>query len=147
MKALIQRVKEASVTVDEKKIGEIGKGILIFLGVGAEDDLDDVKYLVDKITNLRIFENDGKPMDKSVLDVSGGLLVISQFTLFGNTKKGRRPDFINAAEPGKALDLYDKFVEECEKTGLKTQKGEFAAMMDVALVNDGPVTLMIDSKK
>jgi D-tyrosyl-tRNA(Tyr) deacylase len=147
MKALIQRVKEASVAVEEKSVGQIGQGILIFLGVGADDEMNDVNYLVDKIVNLRIFENDGKRMDKSVLDISGELLVISQFTLFGSTKKGRRPDFINAAKPGKALDLYEKFIEECKKAGLKTEAGEFAAMMDVSLINDGPVTFMLDSKK
>lgn len=145
MKALIQRVKNASVKVEGNKVGETGPGILIFLGIGKGDNEDDIKYLVDKIVNLRIFENEGKRMDISVKDIKGELMVISQFTLYGSTKKGRRPDFIKAAEPDEAERLYNLFIDECKKTGLKTESGEFAAMMDVSLVNDGPVTLMIET--
>lgn len=146
MKALIQRVKEASVVVDSKTTGAIKQGILIFLGISHEDDKREIEALVDKIVNLRIFENEGKRMDLSVKDLGGELLVVSQFTLCANLKKGRRPDFTQAADPGKAKELYDLFVEECRKTELKVETGEFAAMMDVSLVNDGPVTFLLDSK-
>jgi len=145
MKALIQRVSQAKVTVDSEIVGEISKGILIFLGIAETDAENDINFLVDKISNLRIFENEGKPMDKSVLDINGELLVVSQFTLCGSTKKGRRPDFGGAAEPKKAKELYEKFIAECTKIGLKVESGEFAAMMDVSLINDGPVTFMIES--
>ncbi len=145
MKALIQRVSKAKVTVDNTITGKIDKGILIFLGITHNDSSEDINYLVDKIINLRIFENDDKQMDKSVLDINGGLLVISQFTLYGSVKKGRRPDFTNAAKPDSAKELYEKFIEECRKSQLKVETGIFAAMMDIELVNDGPVTFMIDS--
>jgi D-tyrosyl-tRNA(Tyr) deacylase len=145
MKALIQRVSKAKVTVDDVISGEINKGILIFLGITHNDSTVDIHNLVDKIVNLRIFENGDKSMDKSVLEINGDLLVVSQFTLFGNTKKGRRPDFTDAAKPDFAKKLYEEFIKECEKTGLKVQTGIFSAMMDVELVNDGPVTFMIDS--
>lgn len=145
MKALIQRVSQAKVEIDNKIHGQIGKGILIFLGIGKKDTEKDINFLVDKITQLRIFENNGKPMDQSVLDVQGELLVISQFTLYGSTKKGRRPDFTDAADPDLANDLYEKFIESCKSTGLKVETGKFAAMMDVSLINDGPVTFMLES--
>ncbi|MFC1600123.1 D-aminoacyl-tRNA deacylase [Patescibacteria group bacterium] len=145
MKALIQRVSKAKVEVGGDVVGQINKGILIFLGIGHEDTEKDIEYLVDKIIHLRIFENDGKPMDKSINDIAGEMLIVSQFTLYGSMKKGRRPDFGEAADPTKAKDLYDKFVEACHGTGLKTETGEFAAMMDVSLTNDGPVTFMLES--
>ncbi|MFC1655271.1 D-aminoacyl-tRNA deacylase [Patescibacteria group bacterium] len=146
MKALIQRVKEASVVVDGETTGAIEKGILIFLGITHEDGPREIEALVDKIVNLRIFENDGKRMDFSIKDLGGDLLVVSQFTLYGSLKKGRRPDFGDAANPEKAKELYNLFVEECRKTELKVETGEFAAMMDVSLINDGPVTFLLDSK-
>lgn len=146
MKALIQRVSRANVTVENTITGKINKGILIFLGITHDDSIEDINYLADKIINLRIFEHENKPMDKSVLDVKGELLVISQFTLCGSVKKGRRPDFTNAANPEFAKELYEKFIEECRKSELKVETGVFAAMMDIELVNDGPVTFMIDSK-
>lgn len=145
MKALIQRVSKAKVEVDKNVIGQINKGILILLGIGHEDTEKDIEYLVDKIAHLRIFENEGKPMDKSVSDINGELLVVSQFTLYGNLKKGRRPDFGDAADPALAKEFYEKFVEACQGTGLKVETGEFAAMMDVTLTNDGPVTFMLES--
>lgn len=152
MKALIQRVSSANVQVDGKEIGAIDKGILILLGIGKEDEGltdqecdENITKLFEKISNLRIFANGEKPMDLSIKDIGGGLLVVSQFTLYGSTKKGRRPDFGDAALPEKARILYEKFVIECKKTGLKTETGEFGAMMDVSLVNDGPVTFMIES--
>jgi len=118
---------------------------LIFLGIKQEDSEKDIEFLADKILNLRIFANEDKPMDKSVMEIKGELLVVSQFTLYGSTKKGRRPDFGAAADPQKAKKLYEKFIEKCDKSGLKVQTGEFAAMMDVELVNDGPVTFMINT--
>ena len=146
MKSIIQRVSRAKVTVSDKITGEIDKGILVLLGVTHEDSEKDVDYLIDKITNLRIFPSDKSEFDKSVLDVNGSLLAVSQFTLYGSTKKGRRPDFIKAAKPDHAEALYELFVEKARATGLNVQTGEFRAMMDVELVNDGPVTLEIESK-
>ncbi len=145
MKALIQRVSKAKVEVGNRIIGQIDIGILIFLGIGHKDTAKDIDYLVEKIAHLRIFENEGKPMDKSVKDINGELLIVSQFTLYGSLKKGRRPDFGEAADPTLAKDLYEKFIEKCKNTGLKVETGEFAAMMDVSLTNDGPVTFMLES--
>ncbi len=146
MKALIQKVKEASVVVDGKITGAIENGILIFLGITHEDGSKEIEGLVDKIVNLRIFENDGKRMDLSVKDLGGELLIVSQFTLYGSLKKGRRPDFGEAANPEKAKELYDLFTFECRKTELKVETGEFGAMMEVSLINNGPVTFLLDSK-
>ncbi len=145
MKAVIQRVSRSKVTVDDNITGQIDKGILVLLGVTHEDTEKDVDYLIDKITNLRIFPSEKSEFDKSVLDVSGSLLVVSQFTLYGSTKKGRRPDFIQAAKPDHAEKMYDLFVEKARATRLNVQTGEFRAMMDVELVNNGPVTLTIES--
>jgi len=145
MKALIQRVIRASVEVESEIVGEIGKGILILLGVAKDDGEKDADFLVNKITELRIFESGGKPMDLSVQDIKGELLVVSQFTLCGSTKKGRRPDFGDAALPEKANELYEYFVKECRKKVGKVETGRFGAMMKVSLVNDGPVTFMIES--
>ena len=129
-------------------IGEIGRGLLVFVGVGRDDTIDDVKYLAAKTCDLRVFESDaGKPMDRSVLDVGGGLLVVSQFTLYGDVRKGRRPSFDGAAAPDDARRLYEEFVRELRATHLPVATGEFQAMMQVELVNDGPVTLLIDSRK
>ena len=146
MKALIQRVKKASVTVDKEIKGSISRGILVFLGIGKDDTEAQILYLIDKITNLRIFENDEKRMGLSLKDINGELLVISQFTLYGNTNNGRRPDFTEAAKPEIANILYEKFISECKNLGIKTESGVFGAMMDIELVNDGPVTFMIESK-
>ena len=145
MKAVIQRVSRSKVTVDDNITGQIDKGILVLLGVTHEDTEKDVDYLIDKITNLRIFPSEKSEFDKSVLDVSGSLLVVSQFTLYGSTKKGRRPDFIQAAKPDHAEKMYDLFVEKARATRLNVQTGEFRAIMDVELVNNGPVTLTIES--
>lgn len=146
MKALIQRVSSARVEVKGETIGQISKGVLIFLGVGKDDSNNDVEYLVDKIINLRIFENGDKHMDQSIIDIKGELLIVSQFTLFGSTKKGRRPDFNDAADPELANNLYEQFIKISRDKGIKTETGKFAAMMNVTLTNDGPVTFMIDSK-
>lgn len=147
MRAVIQRVKEAQVTVDGEITGQINEGILIFLGVGKEDTQKDADYLVEKIINLRIFDDEQGKMNLSALDLDKEVLVVSQFTLFGDCRKGRRPSYFSAAEPERAENLYQYFVEKVAETGLKTETGEFQAMMDVELTNDGPVTLLVDSKK
>lgn len=145
MKALIQRVTKASVKVDGEIIGEIKKGLLVLLGLTDTDTEKEVSYLVEKIANLRVFKGDKSGFDISLLDIQGDLLVVSQFTLYGSTKKGRRPDFNAAARPEMAETLYDLFIDKMRKTGLNVATGQFGADMQVELVNDGPVTLMIES--
>ncbi len=147
MRIIIQRVKKASVTVSEKVISEIGQGYLILLGIEAEDTQEDIDWLCGKVARLRIFGDEQGAMNKSILDINGDALVVSQFTLHASTKKGNRPSFIKAARPDTAIPLYEAFVKQLEKElGKKVQTGEFGAMMDVSLVNDGPVTITIDSK-
>lgn len=146
MKLVVQRSKEASVTVNGEVVGKINNGLVVLVGVTHEDKEDDAKYLADKIVNLRIFDdNDGK-MNLSLLDVQGEILSISQFTLYGDYRKGRRPNFMNAAKPDLANDLYEKFNQYIREKGVKVATGIFGAMMDVSLINDGPVTLILDSK-
>jgi len=147
MRAVVQRVSRAKVTVDGKVTGEIGQGVLLLLGVAETDTEDDVRYLVDKTLNLRIFEDSEGKMNLSLLDIEGGLLVVSQFTVYGDTRRGRRPSFIDAAPPERANELYELFVSESRKQVSKVATGVFQAMMDVELVNDGPVTILIDSEK
>ncbi len=144
MRALIQRVKNASVSISDKKIAEIQKGLLILLGVKGSDTEGDIKYLVDKITNLRIFEDEDGKMNLSLLDVKGELLIVSQFTLYADCRKGRRPSFIDAAAPEFANEMYKKFIQAAKATGLKVAEGEFGAMMDISLVNWGPVTIILE---
>lgn len=145
MRALIQRVKQAKVEISEKTIGEIGKGLLILLGVAHSDTDSDIQFLVDKISNLRIFDDSEGKMNLSLLDVKGEALVVSQFTLYADCRKGRRPSFTDAALPEFANEMYKKFVQKFKYMGLKVEQGEFGAMMDVSLVNWGPVTIMLDS--
>jgi len=148
MRVLIQRVKQASVTIDGKVFSEIKQGLLILLGIEAEDAEEDINWLAGKIARLRIFSDENDAMNLSVQDVMGDCLVVSQFTLHANTKKGNRPSFINAAKPEIAIPLYKKFILQLEKETSKNVKmGSFGAMMDVALINDGPVTIWMDSKK
>lgn len=147
MRALIQRVKNASVTIEGKIFSEIGKGLLILLGIEAEDTQEDIDWLAGKIARLRIFSDENEVMNLSVQDINGDCLVVSQFTLHANTKKGNRPSFINAAKPQIAIPLYENFVLQLQKeTNKKVQTGSFGAMMEVALINDGPVTIWMDSK-
>lgn len=147
MRALIQRVKTASVTIDGNVFSKINQGLLILLGIEAEDTQEDIKWLVGKIARLRIFSDENDAMNLSVQDVDGDCLVVSQFTLHANTKKGNRPSFIKAARPETAIPLYEKFILQLEnETEKKVATGSFGAMMDVALINDGPVTIWIDSK-
>lgn len=145
MRAVVQRVKQSSVKANGETVGRIGKGLLVLLGVAKGDGDEDVKYLANKIVNLRIFEDEDGKMNKSVLDIGGELLAVSQFTLLADCRKGRRPSFIAAAEPEKAAELYEKFVDLVRAQGVAVQTGRFQAMMEVALINDGPVTIIIDS--
>ena len=145
MKALLQRVAKASVTVEGKVVGDIAGGLVVLLGVANEDCEKDAGYLADKIANLRIFSDDGSKFNLSTLNVHGELLVISQFTLLANTRKGRRPSFTSAAPPEKAETLYNYFVMRLKQIGLKVETGEFGAHMMVEILNDGPVTIMLDS--
>ncbi len=147
MRAVIQRVKSASVTVEGEVISEIRVGLLVFLGVAQEDTPADVEYMASKIANLRIFEDDEGRMNLSILDIGGAALVVSQFTLYGDCRKGRRPSFIHAARPEKADPLYQAFMDEISRLGVPVKAGIFQAMMDVELINDGPVTMMLDSNK
>lgn len=147
MRAVVQRVTYSKVVVNDKIIGEINKGFNILVGISKEDNLEDLKYLKDKILNLRIFEDENDKMNLSLLDVKGDILVISQFTLYGDCRKGRRPNFMEAEGGEKAKALYDKFVEMLKESNLKVETGEFGAHMKVDIQNDGPVTLMLDSKK
>jgi len=147
MRAVVQRVKSATVTVGEELVASIGKGLVIFLGVGREDDTQDAEYLVGKIPHLRIFEDEEEKFNRSLLDVGGEILVVSQFTLFGDCRKGRRPSFTRAADPEMARNLYEHFVFRLREEGLRVQSGRFQAMMSVSLVNEGPVTLLLDSGK
>ena len=147
MRAVIQRVRKAKVEVKGDNIGEIGQGILIFLGVKKGDSELDAEYLAEKAVNLRIFEDEKENMNLSLLDIKGEVLVVSQFTLFGDCRKGRRPSFTEAAPPVEAKTLYEKFIKILEKKGVKSKAGRFRAMMDIFLVNDGPVTILLDSEK
>jgi len=147
MRAVVQRVSEASVEVDNKIIGKINNGLLVLLGVGKDDSEEDVKYLAEKIVNLRIFDDKDGKMNLSLLDVNGELLIVSQFTLYGDCRRGRRPSYSDSATPEKAEKLYNLFVDFSKKSGLKVETGRFGTYMKVSLVNDGPVTLLLDSKK
>ena len=146
MRIVLQRVKEASVSVENKVVGRIGQGMLIFLGVRREDVPRDVQVMVEKVSELRIFEDEQGKMNLSAKDVCGEFLVVSQFTLYGDCRKGRRPSFDEAADPQKGEELYNSFVEQLKAKNFKVETGRFRAMMDVALINDGPVTFVIDSR-
>ncbi len=148
MRAVVQRVSRASVSVEERRIGSIDHGLLVLLGAGAGDGANDLAYLVDKIVNLRIFADDAGKMNRSVLDVTGGVLVISQFTLYGDARQGRRPAFTGALEPVAARALYEQAIVAIRAAGVgRVESGEFGADMAVELINDGPVTILLDSRK
>lgn len=147
MRAVVQRVAESSVTSEGAPVGTIGHGLTVLVGVGRGDEAKDAKYLADKITSLRIFEDEEGKMNRSLLDVGGEMLAISQFTLYGDVKKGRRPSFTEAADPETAEALYKKFCEFVRETGVAVQEGVFQTDMVVRIHNDGPVTILIDSKK
>ena len=145
MRAVLTRVKHASVTIDGKVHGQIGEGFLILLGITHEDTEAQAVKLADKLTGLRIFEDENGKMNRGLEEVNGQLLIVSQFTLYGNCKKGRRPDFLAAARPEVAIPLYEKFVELCRVKGFHTETGEFGADMQVESLNDGPLTLVVDT--
>jgi len=148
MKAVIQRVSHASVTIESEKVASIDNGVLILLGIVNEDTSEDINWLSNKIANLRIFGDENDVMNKSLLDIDGDAIIVSQFTLHANTKKGNRPSYIKAAKPQVAIPLYEAFVKQFEKTlGKKVGTGEFGADMKVELLNDGPVTIVIDTKQ
>jgi len=147
MRAVVQRVSEASVRVDRELKGAIGPGLLVLLGVQVGDDAADAEALADKVLNLRIFPDEAGQMNRSVVDTRGGLLVVSQFTLLGDARKGRRPSFIDAARPEEADRLYELFVDRLRGSSLAVATGVFRAAMNVALVNQGPVTILLDSRK
>ncbi|MFD1850177.1 D-aminoacyl-tRNA deacylase [Oceanobacillus bengalensis] len=146
MRAVIQRAKDANVSVNEKIVGQIDDGFVILLGVTHEDNEEDINYLVNKIIHLRVFEDENGKMNDSLIDVNGSVLSISQFTLYADTKKGRRPSFTQAAKPDFANQLYEEFNEKLKNQGIQVETGQFGAMMNVQLTNVGPVTLIIDSK-
>jgi D-tyrosyl-tRNA(Tyr) deacylase len=147
LRAVVQRVREARVTVDDELIASIGEGLVVLLGVKHGDNSSDVQYLVDKIANLRVFEDDNGKMNLSALELSKEVLVVSQFTLYGDCRKGRRPSFTEAADPTEANALYRQLVESLTKLGLKVQTGQFQVQMLVEIFNDGPVTLLLDSSR
>ena len=146
MRAVVQRVRSSAVTVDNETIGNIGNGLLVFLGVAKTDNSNDAGYLAEKITNLRIFEDENRKMNRSLLDVGGEMLIISQFTLVGDCTKGRRPSFINAAAPDLANELYEQFVAKVIESGVSVETGQFRAFMDVSSINHGPVTFIVESR-
>ena len=147
MRAVVQRVSSSKVTVDGQVTGEINKGLLVLLGVTHEDTSKDVDYIIDKTLNLRIFEDENEKMNLSLKDIGGELLVVSQFTLYGDCRKGRRPSFSSAARPEVATKLYEEFIERVKAEGIKVGTGQFGAHMMVDLTNDGPVTILLDSSR
>jgi len=147
MKAVLQRVSHASVKVDNQVIGKINQGIIVLLGIAMDDTIDDAKYLVEKIVNLRIFSDEYDKINLSVKDIQGELLIVSQFTLMADCRKGRRPSFENAAKPDVANELYNFFVDECASQGIHVETGKFQAEMHVELCNHGPVTIILNSKE
>lgn len=146
MRAVVQRVKRASVEVEGRETGSIGHGLLVFLGIEEPDTAEDVKYICDKIANLRIFEDEEGKMNRSVLDMGGAVLLVSQFTLYGDARHGRRPSFSKAARPETAIPLYEQAIIALREQ-MTVETGEFQAMMEVSLINDGPVTILLDSKR
>ena len=146
MRAVVQRVKRASVKVEENVTGSIEKGLLVFLGIEEADTTEDVRYICDKVANLRIFEDEAGKMNRSVLDEGGSVLLVSQFTLYGDARNGRRPSFSKAARPENALPLYEEAIRTLREI-VRVETGEFQAMMEVSLLNDGPVTILLESKR
>ncbi|WP_062049769.1 D-aminoacyl-tRNA deacylase [Bacillus sp. JCM 19034] len=147
MKVVLQRTKKAAVHIDGECVGQIQNGVVLLVGITHEDTIEDAEYLVEKITHLRIFEDENGKMNMSLKDSKGQVLSVSQFTLYGDTRKGRRPNFTDAAKPEQALELYKTFNQLLREKGLHVETGRFGAMMDVSLVNDGPVTFILESKK
>lgn len=147
MRAVVQRVKESRVIVEGRLVGEINRGFNVLLGIAKDDTIEDLKYIKDKIINLRVFEDENDKMNLSLLDIKGDILAISQFTLYGDCRKGRRPNFMNAMGGDEAKALYEEFVKMLKESDLKVETGEFGSHMNVEIENDGPVTILLDSKK
>lgn len=147
MRAVVQRVKKASVSVNDITIGKIEKGLLVYLGVGKSDSPSDISYLANKVLGLRIFEDNNNKMNLSVLDIDGQVLIIPQFTLYGDMRKGKRPSFSDSADPNMGKEYYNIFVDKIKEIGIDAQTGDFGANMEVEYINDGPVTILLDSKK
>lgn len=147
MRAVVQRVKRSSVKIDGKIVGEIDNGLMVLLGIHVDDTKEDLDYIYRKVKGLRIFEDENEQMNLGLEDVGGKLLVVSQFTLYGDARKGRRPSFIEAARPEKAIPLYEEFLERAKSDGIKCESGEFGADMEVEIINDGPVTILLESSK
>ncbi len=147
MRAVVQRVRSASVTVEGKIVGEIAHGFMVLLGVAGDDTQEDLNYISSKLVGLRVFEDDDGKMNRSIVEAGGAMLIVSQFTLYGDCRKGRRPSFIEAGRPEIAKPLYEQLVDEIRRQGIPVETGIFQAQMDVSLINDGPVTLLLDSRK
>ncbi len=147
MRCVVQRVTEASVTVNGETVGAVGPGLMVLIGVSTEDTDADLKYMTEKVPNLRIFDDENGVMNRSVLDVGGGILAVSQFTLYGDARGGRRPSYIRAAKPDEANDMYERLVAAWRAKGIHVETGRFRTDMQVSLVNDGPVTILLDSEK
>lgn len=147
LRAVVQRVSRAEVRVGDEKTGKIGQGLCVLLGVHREDQPDDIQWMAEKLVNLRIFEDDSGKMNLSLVDIGGDVLVVSQFTLYGDCRKGRRPSFVDAADPDKARAFYKEFIDRVRSMGVHAEEGVFQAMMDVELTNQGPVTLVVDSRR
>lgn len=147
MRAVVQRVTDARVVVEGRTVGEIGVGLVVLLGIAVDDDAGAAEWMVEKLLNLRIFSDDEDKMNRSVIDANGEMLVISQFTLYGDARKGRRPSFVRAARGSEARALYESVVSAISKAGVQTASGEFGAMMQVELTNDGPITILLDSER
>ena len=147
MRCVVQRVTSASVTVDGETIGEIGKGMMVLIGVSEEDGPADLKYIAEKVKHLRIYDDENGVMNRSILDAGGDILAVSQFTLYGDARGGRRPSYFRAAKPEKANAMYEEVIDSWRQAGLRVETGRFRAEMQVALVNDGPVTILLDSEK
>lgn len=147
MRVVVQRVSSSKVIVDQKVVGSIERGLNLLIGISKEDTYEDLKYIKDKVVNLRVFEDEENKMNRSILDIQGEILAISQFTLYGDCRKGRRPNFMNAMGGEDANALYEDFLKMLKESGLRVEKGEFGADMKVDIQNDGPVTILLDSKK
>ena len=147
MRSVVQRVQEAAVRVGEEEVGRIGSGLMVLIGVSAEDGPADLKYILEKVAHLRVFDDENGVMNRSVLDAGGEILAVSQFTLYGDARGGRRPSYFRAAKPEKAQEMYEELIDRWRQMGIRVETGRFRTEMQVSLINDGPVTILLDSEK